>query len=64
MKIDSWLSHKSDEWATPKYIYKQALDKGMFDPCPLGATVNGLELEWDKTNFVNPPYSHLLMWPA
>jgi len=34
----------------------------MFDPCPLRSTVDGLRIEWKKSNFVNPPYSQLKRW--
>ena len=40
------LPHK-DDWAT-------------FDPCPLHNDLtkwNGLEKNWNKKNFINPPYS-------
>ena len=62
MKIQACLSAKSDEWATPKYIYFQAMSKGMFDPCPLGSKTDGLTIEWGESNFVNPPYSQLRKW--
>lgn len=62
MKIQGCLSAKSDEWATPKYIYLQAMSKGMFDPCPLGGQIDGLTIEWGESNFVNPPYSQLKEW--
>lgn len=62
-KIDSFFSKKSDDWRTPDYIYSQAIKKGMFDPCPFKENlINGLEIEWEKTNFVNPPYSKLKLW--
>jgi len=33
-----------------------------FDPCPLECNVDALTLDhWGKSNFVNPPYSNLLM---
>lgn len=48
-----------DHWATPKHIYDQ-LDQEFnfdFDPCPLHSSFNGLEVEWGKSNYVNPPYN-------
>lgn len=52
------------DWGTPKEFYDK-LDKEFgfdFDPCPksnylTGGTINGLECEWGKVNFVNPPYT-------
>lgn len=64
MKIQACLSRESDHWATPKYIYEQAMQKGMFDPCPLHAEINGLLIDWGNDNFVNPPYSQLKKWVA
>ena len=49
----------SDHWATPKWLYNK-LDNEFnfdFDPCPLNADFNGLEIEWGNSNFVNPPYN-------
>lgn len=51
-----------DDWATPSYIY-DPLDAEFgfdFDPCPLHADFDGLEIEWGEVNFVNPPYSRKL----
>ena len=62
MKCKVFLSKNTDEWATPKYIYDQAMEKGMFDPCPLSSSVDGLKIEWGEINFVNPPYSNLKAW--
>lgn len=62
MKCAVFLSKKTDEWATPSDIYKQVKERGLFDPCPLDATVDGLALEWGDDNYVNPPYSDLLAW--
>ena len=62
MKLKALISHASDEWATPKYIYDQAMAKGMYDPCPIGGSKNNLKSDWGKSNFVNPPYSQLLKW--
>ena len=49
----------SDNWATPKEFY-DALNAEFnfdFDPCPLNADFDGLQVEWGGVNFVNPPYS-------
>ena len=46
------------DWNTLQWIYKE-LNKEFrfdFDPCPSNPTFNGLEIEWGKRNFVNPPY--------
>lgn len=58
------FSHKTDDWKTPKNIYKKFVeDTGFFDPCPFQCEKwNGLEIEWDTTNFVNPPYSQIEKW--
>ena len=62
MRSNVVFSHSSDDWATPKFIYYQAMKKGMFDPCPLLSTFDGLSIEWWPSNFVNPPYSQLRKW--
>ena len=54
-----YLNRKNyNDWKTPDYFYKTLNDEfGFdFDPCPLNATVNGLESEWGQRNFINPPY--------
>lgn len=54
------LQHK-DDWATPKAFY-DALDAEFHfdhDPCPLNGT-GGLEGDWGKRNYINPPYSRQL----
>lgn len=51
----------SDNWATPKAFYN-VLDAEFhfdYDPCPLNG-VGGLDGEWGKRNYVNPPYSRKL----
>lgn len=58
------LQH-SDNWRTPKAFYDE-LNKEFnfdFDPCPYTEgepLFNGLQVEWGKTNFINPPYSREL----
>jgi hypothetical protein len=58
------FSSLTDEWKTPKSVYKQ-LDEEFhfdFDPCPLGGGIDGLSIAWGYSNFVNPPYSQLKAW--
>lgn len=58
------FSQITDDWRTPQKLYEE-LDKEFnfdFDPCPFQSTFNGLEIEWGKSNFVNPPYSQLKLW--
>jgi hypothetical protein len=46
------------DWKTPGALY-QALDAEFrfdYDPCPTMPVKNGLESDWGKINFVNPPY--------
>lgn len=62
MKIKACLTHKTDNWATPKKIYDHFMKINYFDPCPLNAKFNGLEIEWKEINFVNPPYSQIKKW--
>lgn len=46
MKRKALLSHASDEWATPKYIYDQAMAKGMYDHFPMGGLIDNLKSDW------------------
>lgn len=61
------ISRMSDDnWATPKALY-DALDAEFHftdDPCPLDPTVSvdGLNREWGKVCFMNPPYSKPEPW--
>lgn len=51
----------SDDWATPRALYDE-LDAEFhfdYDPCPLRGR-GGLDGEWGKRNYVNPPYSRKL----
>ena len=62
---DFTLSHKSrsDSWRTPRELY-EALDREFHftdDPCPLEGT-GGLDRDWGKVVFMNPPYSKPLPW--
>lgn len=57
--------NNDDNYATPPKLYDD-LNKRFnfdFDPCPYneGAIlVDGLQIDWGKSNFVNPPYSRKL----
>lgn len=60
------FSHQSDDWSTPRDLYN-LLDAEFhfdFDPCPLYSTYDGLseDVEWGKSNFINPPYSRIMYW--
>ena len=51
-----------DNWATPSELYNK-LNKEFnfdFDPCPLYAEFDGLNIDWGERNFINPPYSRKL----
>lgn len=55
------LDHK-DHWATPTEFYEK-LDQEFhfnFDPCPLHSEFDGLSIEWNERNYINPPYSRRL----
>jgi len=54
-----------DDWKTPPEVYDKLNDEFNFDfdPCPLKHNTNewsGLEIDWGKRNFINPPYSRKL----
>ncbi len=57
---------ESDNWESPGWILD--LFEGFYDPCPLmdGGFemnfINGLESNWKKKNYVNPPYSNPKPW--
>lgn len=63
-KLKGCFSHKSDHWATPKFLYDTYVTKaGYFDPCPLHCeSFDGLSIPWKEKNFVNPPYSQIEKW--
>lgn len=55
------IKHK-DDWATPPFFYDKLNKQYNFDsdPCPFQHNLkhwDGLEIEWGKRNFINPPYS-------
>ncbi len=46
-ETDEWLLNVFEDW---------------FDPCPLFADFNGLEIPWKEHTYVNPPYSNPMPW--
>lgn len=50
---------KNDDWLTPPYLLKKIKDEfgEFFDPCPYQADFDGLSMDWEKVNYINPPYS-------
>ncbi|MBU1941444.1 MAG: phage N-6-adenine-methyltransferase [Candidatus Thermoplasmatota archaeon] len=51
-----------DNWSTPPELYNALYNEFNFDfdPCPLNAEFDGLNIGWGKSNFINPPYSRKL----
>jgi len=56
--------NNDDNYATPPYLYQELNNRFDFDfdPCPYceKEVVDGLSIEWGKSNYVNPPYSKKL----
>lgn len=49
-QIKLFSSKKTDNWQTPKWLYDELNTEFDFDfdPCPLNANFNGLEINWGK----------------
>jgi hypothetical protein len=63
--MKSKSSSRNDDWETPDYVYSFMMEeffkgKLFFDPCPLHANFDGLNMDWADRNYVNPPYSRSL----
>lgn len=57
------FSSARGDWKTPKALY-QALDAEFnfdFDPCPTNPTFDGLQVQWGRCNYVNPPYGRSIV---
>ena len=61
MTSDVLFSKKTDHWATPTDLYNELNNEFhfTFDPCPLHAKFDGLNIDWGTSVFVNPPYSNI-----
>jgi hypothetical protein len=48
-----------DDWKTPEWMLEDIRKEfgEFFDPCPINPDFNGLEIEWQKVNYINPPYN-------
>ena len=62
MKTAAARNNSGDDWKTPDDFYNELNEKYHFDfdPCPYQADFDGLNMDWGKSNFVNPPYSRKL----
>ena len=51
-QIKLFQSKKTDNWATPQWLYDKLNDEFDFDfdPCPLNSKVDGLNIKWGKRN--------------
>jgi len=61
------MSSIRQDWKTPKELYNSLYGKFKFDydPCPAGKTfdgIDGLNVPWGKSNFVNLPYGSIKKW--
>ena len=56
---------KSDIHLTPDRVYIEIFnewglhEEDFFDPCPVNPQWDGLKIDWQELNFVNPPYTLL-----
>jgi len=70
MSLSVHFMSQSVDWATPEWLYKE-LDQEFqfdFDPCPLYGFRDGrsgLEMQWGKSTYCNPPYGRVIgAWTA
>jgi site-specific DNA-methyltransferase (adenine-specific) len=55
------FSKKTDDWSTPQDLFNALNEEFNFtmDPCPLRSLTDGLDLDWNGSIFINPPYSNV-----
>lgn len=55
------FSKATDDWATPPEFYNELCKEFAFDfdPCPLNADFDGLDVAWYGNIFINSPYSNI-----
>jgi len=48
-----------DDWKTPQWLLDEIKEEfgNFFDPCPINPDFNGLEIDWEEVNYINPPYN-------
>lgn len=59
-KTTSQQSCRSDFASSPKWLLD--LFEDFLDVCPSNPSFNGLEIDWAKRNYCNPPYSDKIPW--
>jgi|WetSurMetagenome_2_1015567.scaffolds.fasta_scaffold332796_1 hypothetical protein len=66
MKNKALFTSIHQDYRTPKKFYETLNEEFNFDfdPCPYNPTFNGLETEWGKCNYINPPYNRQDVWLA
>ncbi len=68
MKTSYMPKSKSDIHLTPDRVWDMIREyygyqqEEFFDPCPVNPQFNGLDIDWYRLNYINPPYSNLPLW--
>lgn len=61
--MKAYFMKNTDNWATPKKIYKIFMKNGYIDPCPLNCKQNNLGKKYNNAKlYINPPFSQLAKW--